>query len=96
MRSFPILRIALVTNQSLMPWAISVAMGLSSVNDSTHFFLLLFCKLYVPRRPILFEACCFGRTRDGDHALRSDPGQSDLRGSATLPRCKLFDLFNDG
>ena len=96
MRSSPILRVALVANQSLMSWAIPVAVGFRIVNDSTHFLLLFFCKLYVPRGPILFEAICLGCARDGDHALRSDPGQSDLWGGAALLRGKLFNLFNDG
>jgi hypothetical protein len=85
----------LVSNHGLLRGRVAVALGLGLVDNAAHLLLLLVGQLDVARRPVLLEPLGLGGARDGDHALRRDPGQRDLGQGAALARRELLDLVHD-
>lgn len=85
-----------MTHQSLLRRSIPLPMWLSSINNPPHLHLLLLTQLDIPRSPVLLKPCSLRRTRNGNHPLRSNPGQRDLADRAAFLRRELFDLLDNG
>ena len=85
-----------MTNHHLRLLRIPIASGLTAINDLTHFLLLTLRQLHVARCPVLLQSSCFGGTRNGNHALRSDPCESNLCQGLALAGSQLPDLLNNG
>lgn len=75
---------ALVTNHRLEDGRESFSNRLGSLHDRSHLLQLFFCQFDLTRCPVFFQARGFGRSRDSNQALRSNPGQGDLCNRATL------------
>lgn len=71
-------------------------MRLGGIDEPPHLPPLLLGQIDVPRGPVLLESGDLGRARDGDHALRGDPGERDLRRRAAPLRRERLDPLDDG
>ena len=74
---------------------IPVPLGFGRIDDPPHLRLLCLRQFNVSRGPILLQPLRLSRARDGDHALRSHPSESDLRQGATFLRSEGLDLVDD-
>jgi hypothetical protein len=72
---------------------VSVSLRLQRVQNPTHLLLLPFRQLNLPRSKVLLQTVRLSRARDGDHALRHHPSQSDLGQSAALALGESLDLL---
>lgn len=69
---------------------------LGLVDDPAHLSILPVREHDAARPPVLLEPRGPRRARDGNEALRGDPGERDLGDRAALPRRELPDLVHDG
>jgi hypothetical protein len=84
-----------MANHGLENWSKPLSNWLRRVHNLAHLIHLLPGKFNITRCPILRQARGLGRPWDRNQALRSNPGQSDLRDRATLLNSQLLDLIDD-
>lgn len=73
-----------MSNHCLVYSTISVAVGLSSVDNFAHLLLFFLAQFNIPRRPVLLKAGRLGCSWDGDQSLGGNPGERDLANLASL------------
>lgn len=82
----------LMPHPSLLVGFISVTMGLRRVYNLPQAFLLFFGQINIPGSPVVLQPVSLGRAWNSNHALRSNPSQSDLRQGTALFLSKLLYL----
>ena len=78
-----------------MRGAVSVSVGLGSINNLAHLFLFLFREFNISRSPVVLKTSSLGRSRNGDHALGSNPSESNLANVTALLSSELLDFLDD-
>ena len=77
----------LMSHHSLVHRTIPVPMRLRSINNLPHSLFLLIRKLHIPRSPVRLQTRSLRRTRNGNHALCSNPRKRNLTNRAALLCC---------
>lgn len=85
-----------MANHRLVHLRVSVSDGLGRIHNLAHLGNLFFGEINISRCPVLDETVGLGRSWDRDHALRSNPRKSNLRGSAALANSQCLDAVDDG
>jgi hypothetical protein len=82
-------------DHGLCGFGVSISLRLRGIDNPPHVVSLLGCQFDLPRIPIFFQSLRLGRTWNGNKALRSDPGESDLSDATLFLKGNLFDIFNN-
>ena len=82
-------------NHSLRLLTIPITRRLQRIQYTSHLLLLVFCQFHIPRSEVLFQTLRLRCSRNGNHALRNHPRQSNLRQRTPLTLRESFDLLDD-
>jgi hypothetical protein len=82
-------------HHSLRLLTVPIPRRLQRIQNTPHLFLLVFRQFHIPGSEVLLKTLRLRRSRNGNHALRNHPRQSNLRQRTPFTLCQSFDLLDD-